>query len=166
MQATTRWRDDPRPPGPAVVVDLDGVLSDASARQHHLEGPAGRRDWRAFFAACGSDPLLPGARALLALLPADVTIVLLSARPGWVFERTLDWLARHDVPWHLLVLRGDGPMARAAAFKSEVVASLAAAGFDIRLALDDDPTVVEAYGGAGIPAMQISSGYYGADPSR
>ena len=32
-------------PGPAAVIDLDGVLSDAVSRQHYLESP--RRDWRA-----------------------------------------------------------------------------------------------------------------------
>ena len=38
------WRDAPVEPGPAVVVDIDGVLSEASGRQHYLESP--RRDWR------------------------------------------------------------------------------------------------------------------------
>ena len=31
------WRDGPVDPGPAVVVDIDGVLSDASTRQHYIE---------------------------------------------------------------------------------------------------------------------------------
>ena len=38
------WREQPLVPGAAVVVDIDGVLSDASRRQHYLESP--RRDWR------------------------------------------------------------------------------------------------------------------------
>ena len=38
------WRDGPVEPGPAVVVDIDGVLSDAASRQHYLESP--RQDWR------------------------------------------------------------------------------------------------------------------------
>ena len=38
------WRAEPLTPGAAVVVDIDGVLSDASRRQHYLESP--RQDWR------------------------------------------------------------------------------------------------------------------------
>ena len=52
-----RWRKDPCPPGPVVVFDMDGVLSDATGRQHFLAGP-GRKDWKGFFDACGEDALL------------------------------------------------------------------------------------------------------------
>jgi hypothetical protein len=37
------WRAGPVEPGPTVVFDIDGVLSDAAGRQHYLEW--GRRDW-------------------------------------------------------------------------------------------------------------------------
>ena len=33
------WREEPRPGAGAVVFDMDGVLSDASTRQHYLEHP-------------------------------------------------------------------------------------------------------------------------------
>ena len=36
------WRDGAVEPGPAAVVDIDGVLSDAANRQHYIEAP--RRD--------------------------------------------------------------------------------------------------------------------------
>ena len=75
-----RWRDDAVAPGPAVVFDMDGVLSDAASRQHYIEGP-GRRDWHAFFEACGDDPLIEEVAALLDLLDASLRIVLLTGRP-------------------------------------------------------------------------------------
>ena len=50
------WHDGKIEPGPAVVVDIDGVLSDAASRQHYLEAP--RRNWDAFFQACGDDPVI------------------------------------------------------------------------------------------------------------
>jgi hypothetical protein len=43
------WRGGSVEPGPAVVFDIDGVLSDAANRQHYLE--EGNRDWEAFFDA-------------------------------------------------------------------------------------------------------------------
>lgn len=163
MGTTTRWRDGPRPPGPAVVFDLDGVLADASHRQHLVDRRGGRSvgadAWRRFFAAVGDDPPLPAARALLGLLRDDVTVILLSARPGWVFDITVEWLERHRVPWHLLVLRGDGPVERAAVFKREVVRSLVGAGFTVEAAADDDPAVVEMYTAEGVPVVAVASPY-------
>ena len=50
------WRTEPISAGPTVVFDVDGVLSDATHRQHYLEGPG--MYWDAFFLACGEDPLI------------------------------------------------------------------------------------------------------------
>ena len=63
------WRDGPVSPGPAVVFDMDGVLSDASSRQHSLEFP--RRDWEAFFAACGEDEVIAEVARLLEVLDVE-----------------------------------------------------------------------------------------------
>ena len=40
--------------GPLVIFDLDGVISDASHRQHFLRGA--RMDYRGFFIAAGPRP--------------------------------------------------------------------------------------------------------------
>ena len=57
-------------PGPAVVFDMDGVLSDASGRQHLLERPY--RDWDAFFEAAGEDALIEEVAQLLDLLEPNL----------------------------------------------------------------------------------------------
>ena len=87
------------------MFDLDGVLSDAAGRQHFLDGSSGPKDWRAFFAASGDDPLIEDVHRLLSLLDASLTIVLLTARPTTVREQTLAWLDRYRVRWDLLVMR-------------------------------------------------------------
>ena len=86
------WRAGPIGPGRAAVIDIDGVLSDAVSRQHYLEAP--RRDWRAFFDACGQDPVIEEVKVLLDLLDPDLAIVLLTARPERVHHLTEAWLAR------------------------------------------------------------------------
>ena len=67
-----RWRAGSVEPGPAIVFDLDGVLSDAAGRQHYLEYP--RRDWEAFFQACGDDELIDEVARLLELLDEHLLI--------------------------------------------------------------------------------------------
>lgn len=81
------WRSEPVPGRKAVVFDLDGVLSDAASRQHFLERP--RRDWDAFFEACGDDPLIEEIARLLDLLDHELAIVLLTARPARVQPQTV-----------------------------------------------------------------------------
>lgn len=160
MRATARWRDDAHEPGRAVIVDIDGVLSDASQRQHFLNNLEGRKDWRGFFGAVGDDQPLRAVPALLELLDPELTVILLSARPAWVFEITLEWLDRHSIRWDLLVLRADDQYLGAAEFKRGVVQELLGRGFVIELAIDDDDAICEMYHGEDLRALYVHSGYY------
>ena len=153
------WRDGPVEPGPAVVVDIDGVLSDAATRQHYLEAP--RRDWQAFFEACGDDPVIEEMRVLLDLLEPGIRVVLLTARPG------------PGPPPHRGVARPLrdplGPAHHAAVGRLRPVPGLQAVdrsgtsgdyGFDLRLGIEDDRRNVEMLRSEGIPCIYFHSGYY------
>lgn len=152
------WRDGPVEPGPAVVVDLDGVLSDAARRQHYLEAP--RRDWRAFFDACGDDPVIEEIKVLLDLLDRDLVVVLLTARPLRVHLLTEAWLRRYRIRWDLLVMRPWGDYELARDFKQTSVWDLRTYGFDLRLGIEDDRRNVEMLREEGIPCIYFHSGYY------
>jgi hypothetical protein len=141
-----------------VVFDMDGVLSDAAGRQHYLEYP--RRDWESFFAACGDDPLIDEVARLLDLLDDDLRIILLTARPIRVQSQTLGWLQRYRLRWDLLIMREHGDYLASRQFKRRTVNELRAAGFDLRLAFEDDRRNVEMFHGEGIPCIYIHSGYY------
>jgi hypothetical protein len=143
-----------------VVFDLDGVLSDASCRQHFLEDPA-RRDWRGFFDACGDDALLDDVARLVELLDEGVYVILLTGRPVRVRPQTLTWLDRYKIRWDLLIMRLDETYAAAQEFKRGVVGELRAAGFDLRLAFEDDRRSHQMFKQEGVPCVYIYSGYYG-----
>src|SRR5437764_14542053 len=83
----------PLPPGPAVIFDIDGVLSDAASRQHFIE--RGRRDWRAFFDACGDDPLIEEVACVVQLLDPTLGVVLLTGRPVRAEPQTFARFARY-----------------------------------------------------------------------
>ena len=100
------WRAVCVPGGPAVVFDIDGVLSDAAGRQHFIEH--GRRDWHAFFEACGDDPVIEEIARLLELLDPTLDVILLTGRPQRVQPQTLAWLERYGLRWDLLVMRAGG----------------------------------------------------------
>ena len=152
------WHTDPVAPGPAVVVDIDGVLSDAVSRQHFLEAP--RQDWRGFFDACGDDPVIEEIRVLLDLLDPDLRVVLLTARPERIHHLTEAWLRRYDIRWDVLIMRGWGDYEMARDFKHATVFELRRYGFDLRVAFEDDRRNVEMFRGVGVPCVYFHSGYY------
>ena len=141
-----------------ILFDVDGVLSDAVGRQHFIE--RGRRDWDAFFDACGEDPLVAEVARLLELLDSELRIVLLTGRPLRVQPQTLSWLGHNGLRWDVLVMRERGDYAQVTEFKRKVVGDLRAHGFDLRLAFEDDPSNHAMYVAAGIPCVYIHSGYY------
>lgn len=153
-----RWAEGPVEPGPAVVFDLDGVLSDAVGRQHYLDRPFA--DWHAFFDACGDDPLIDETGRLLSVLDPGLRIVLLTARPYRVQPQTLGWLDRYRLRWDLLIMRDFGDYESSRMFKQRTVGELRAYGFDLLLAFEDDRRNVDMFHSEGIPCIYIHSGYY------
>ena len=143
------------------MFDLDGVLSDAAGRQHFIEGGSGRRrDWDAFFDACGDDPLIEEVAELLGLLDGSIRIVLLTARPLWVQPQTLAWLERYDLRWDLLIMKHHGDYSAARDFKRWTVPELREHGLEPELAFEDDRRNVEMFREQGVPCISIHSGYY------
>lgn len=152
------WRADPVDPGPTVVFDMDGVLSDAAGRQHYLDG--GWQDWDSFFAACGDDDLIDEVARLLDVIHDDHRIVLLTARPLRVQAATLSWLKRYELRWDLLVMRDIGDYGASREFKRRTVGEFRDYGLDLRLAFEDDKRNVDMFHAEGIPCIYIHSGYY------
>ncbi len=140
------------------MFDIDGVLSDAVSRQHFIE--SGRRDWEAFFDACGDDPLIEEVATLLSLLDGNLRIVLLTGRPVRVQPQTLAWLERYELRWDLLIMRDYGDYTAARDFKRSTVADLRRFGFDLRLAFEDDRRNLEMFRHEGVACVYIHSGYY------
>jgi phosphoglycolate phosphatase-like HAD superfamily hydrolase len=152
------WRDAPRSSGRAVIFDVDGVLADAQGRQHHLEWE--RRDWDAFFDACGDDAVIEEIETLLSLLDPTLLVLLVTARPQRVRDLTLSWLDHHELRWDLLVMRPTREYSPAVVFKRDVVDELRDAGYELELALEDDPRNRAMYVNEGIPCLYVHSGYY------
>lgn len=145
--------------GPAAVFDIDGVLADASARQHFIEG-RGAKNWPAFFDACGEDTVVAEMARLSTLLDKDLALVLLTGRPMTVEPTTLRWLERHQLRWDLLIMRDHGDYSAALDFKRRTVHELRTHGFDLRIAFEDDRRNRDMFEAEDVPCVYIHSGYY------
>ncbi len=147
--------------GAAVVFDLDGVISDASHRQHYLVGArSADKDWDGFFGACVDDPPIAAGVALVDAISADITVVILTARVFEVRDQTIDWLSRHKVRHDWLILRGEHEGEPSTDWKRRQFEQLADAGAEVGFVLDDDPRNVAMARTAGYAAMYVPSGYY------
>ena len=147
--------------GPLVILDLDGVISDATHRQHYLRGAF--KDFRGFFTAAPADPPLETGRALAASVDDDHTVAILTARPYYMADDTRAWLAANEIRHDLLILRpeqGRGSRGPSADFKRNELNRLRAAGYEITAAIDDDERIVEMYRSEGVFALYTHSGYY------
>jgi phosphoglycolate phosphatase-like HAD superfamily hydrolase len=153
-----QWRDGRVGGGRAVVFDIDGVLADCADRQHFITG--GRRNWDAFFEACGDDPLLDDVAQLLHYLDDDLAVILLTGRPLRVQKQTITWLLEHDLRWDLLIMRDWGDYSAAREFKRDTVHDLRRHGFDLVLAFEDDRRNLEMFRSEGVHCVYIHSGYY------
>lgn len=154
------WNAGPVPPGPAVVVDIDGVLADAAGRQRFLVGPRDEWDWQGFFDAAGEDPVIEEMHVLLGQLDPALTVVLVTARPERIHAITEEWLRRTGIRWDLLVMRGYGSDDLSREYKAETVTQLRDHGFELRLAFEDDRANVDMFRAAGVPCVYFHSGYY------
>ena len=159
--ANWHYRDGAPAGGPLVILDLDGVISDASHRQHFLRGA--RKDFDGFFAAAGLDPPYETGLALAASIAEDHAVAILTARPYYVVDMTRSWLAAHEVRLDLLILRpqsGRGSHGTSADFKRHELSRLRAAGYQVALAIDDDERNINMYRSEDVLALYVHSGYY------
>lgn len=141
------------------MIDVDGVLADGNHRQRFLDQRP--RDWKSFFAAAHGDAPIAEVIDQLAAFDPTVTVVLCTSRVHWIRDDTLAWLERHGVHWHWLIMRAksDGGFT-SVQFKRRSVGELRAAGYELLLAVDDDPRNIAMFEDEGIVTSYVHSGYY------
>jgi phosphoglycolate phosphatase-like HAD superfamily hydrolase len=143
-------------PGDAVILDIDGVLADATGRQHHLEA----NNWRGFFEDVDEDPVIAEIGVMAQLLDSSLQVILVTGRPHRVAEKTVGWLNEHNLRWDILIMRERDHHIGVDKYKREVLDQLREDSYNIHLAVDDDPKNHAMYVKAGVPCIYIHSGYY------
>ncbi|MCZ4100517.1 hypothetical protein G3I60_42625 [Streptomyces sp. SID13666] len=138
--------DELNPSRPLAVFDLDGTLCDTRHRLIHLERQP--KDWAAFFAAAVDDPPLAEGVALALETAVACDIEYVTGRPERCRRDTAAWLERHGLPPGRVWMRTDNDRRPARVTKLELLRRLARKG-EIRLVVDDDKQVCDAYKGAG-----------------
>lgn len=145
--------DHPR----TVISDLDGTLADIDHRLHwiHRDEP----DWTAFFLACGDDaPIANTITVLRTLHAAGYEVVIASGRGEVARDATIEWLARHDVPWDRLLLRRSDDARHDDEVKTEMVRENDLAPERTLVVLEDRASVVQTWRRLGFHVFQVADG--------
>lgn len=140
----------------AVIVDMDGTLSDAS---HRLPLIAGKpKDWGRFFALCGEDLPHGHVACVVNLLQPAYKVVIVTGRPAKCGADTRAWLKRHFVSYDALFTRADGDFRADDVVKEEILDRDILPAFTPIFAMDDRDRVVAMWRRRGIPCFQVAAG--------
>ena len=138
----------------AVIFDLDGCLCDTSSIIHLVTGD--EKDFHAFHAASADCP--PNADVLAALREdhsKGLAILVVTSREFIWRDTTLEWLARHDIPYDGLYLRIVGDYRKDTVIKGEIWEHLIEDGYAPIAAWDDKHEVLDLWAERGVQERHL-----------
>jgi hypothetical protein len=144
----------PKPPPPALMVDMDGTLSSCEWRRYLVDRPPRERDWGAFFEQQTADAVVPEVMAeIVAAKDRDWRVVLMTARPSNYRYQTEWWLMLNRVPYDRLVMREEGDYRPDPVVKRELFEKQVRKYFQVELAIDDRSEVLAVWRELGLPVI-------------
>jgi hypothetical protein len=140
--------------GEAVIADLDGTLCDVSDILHLVEGEG--RDFHAFHAASADCPSVEAVvEAVHAAKDTGRGILIVTGREFIWRDLTLDWLARHGIPYDELVMRIVGDYRTDDVVKAEMLDDLEERGWTITEAWEDRDDIADLWASRGITVHRV-----------
>lgn len=144
----------------AVIFDMDGTLADVSSIRHHLTkfDETKRtviKHFHRFHAASVSVPPhqhVVNAAQMAKMLGHDILIV--TARKHMWRHHTAWWLALHDVPSDMLIMRGDDDNRKDYEVKKDMLDTIRKA-YNVIHAWDDNPSIIKLWTEEGIPTTVV-----------
>jgi len=152
------FKPDPSVNREAIIVDLDGTLSDTSQRIQHLKG--GSPNWKAFFSGIEHDEVNRAVEAAYKMaVAAKYTVLLVSGRPENYRIPSETWLHNHGfTDYFALFMRSTQDQSPDTEVKSKIYDRYVAPYFDVLFTLDDRPRVVEMWRDKGLVCFQVREG--------
>ena len=150
----------------AIIFDIDGTLADLSHRRHYVSG-TGKPDWKSFNAEMVNDPPLVNVCYLAELLgshplaPSFVKLFLFSGRMETHRKVTEDWLTA-NVPAYFkasvaLMMRAEDDFRGDTLVKKDMLHEIQSQGYNVRLVVDDRPSVVQMWKDEGLTVLAHDS---------
>jgi len=150
------------------IFDLDGTIANIDARRKLCAKPNGKIDFKKFFDPQNIDLDLPNDPVIYTLQllhKAGHNIIIFSGRSKATKDATIKWLAKYDVPYHVMKMR---PTSHPYAYmkdddlKKHWLDTLFPDDSRNRIiaVYDDRNQVVDMWRSQGIPCFQVAPGNF------
>lgn len=158
-----------------LFCDIDGTVADLTHRRVFLQSHP--KNYPAFEKGIPLDtPIMPIINAVRDLYDAGWKVIMCSGRSVTTKGTTVDWLNRHEVPFHDIYMRAAHEVDETGAVKIaksgkpkpdhrkdsivkyELLQEARADGHDPDIVFDDRNQVVEMWRANGIPVVQVAEG--------
>jgi phosphoglycolate phosphatase-like HAD superfamily hydrolase len=148
-----------KPASRTVIFDIDGTLANIDHRRHLVEHDS--KKWDEFFAKIPEDsPNYDIAELCNHLYAVNNRLVIVTGR----FERdrkiTVEWLAKHNIQYHTLLMRPNDNYEPDYVIKEHVLKDLQAQGANVWFVVDDRQSVVDMWRRNGITCLQCAEGNF------
>jgi len=163
-----------------IICDLDGTiaLDHQRAKYLHKEGCPKKtfmainmaapeclclphdRDWKAYFDSCDTDEPCHAVISLLGVYEPISKIYILSGRSMSAYEKTLEWLDKHNVPYNYLQMRNQDDRTADDILKIHWAWELGLDPENTLFVLEDRTRVVDAWRAKGFRCFQVAPGNF------
>lgn len=142
----------------AIIVDIDGTLSDPNHRRHHVQGDS--NEWEKFFKKVDEDPVNQWCKKVIDKFKDDHMVLLVTGRPEKskdgvpVNRKTRDWLYSHNIFFDNIIMRPEGDFREDVVVKKEILEEKLPEPDNILFAVDDRDDIAEMWRENGITCLQ------------
>lgn len=142
-----------------IIFDIDGTIADLQHRRHFVATKP--KNWPAFFANIELDePIHQIVEVLRMYAHRGYAIVLCSGRGDDTKDRTIAWLAKHDIPWDTIYMRKHKDNRADDIIKEELLDQILADGYHPYMVYDDRDRVVAMWRRRGYICAQVAPGNF------
>lgn len=143
----------------AIIIDMDGTLSDCEHRRHFVSGE--KKDWKSFNESCSMDPPNDWCVSLACKLAACYDIIVVSGRNEEFREITQAWISKQGIPITDLFLRPDGDFRKDSVVKEEIYNKYIKNNYpNVAFCIDDRKQVVDMWRSLGLVCLQCAEGNF------
>lgn len=141
-----------------IICDLDGVLADERWRRNYANSGM----WEAYHSRCPQDhpnwDFLFMVRGLGFSENCDYNVVYLTGRDERFRAETLGWLAQHEAPGAVLLMRPKDNYEKTSKMKLDLLAREFGEDWaqQVAFVIDDDERNCEAFSSAGVSVLRAS----------
>ena len=143
----------------AIIVDLDGTLTNCEHRVHHVQNDP--KDWKSFSEKMIEDDLHQWCHILITSMhKVKSDVIFLTGRGEKYRPHTEKWLNKHHINYDALYMRARGDYREDAVVKREIYLENISKEYEVLFVLEDRSSVVKMWRELGLTCLQCAEGNF------